>query len=239
MLGIIGGIAPESTIDYYRSIVGLYRERSGGAYPALIINSIDLQKILTFADGRPRELADYVSAELMRLRDAGATIALMSSNTPHLVFDELRARSPIPLISIVEETAREARRMNLRRLGLFGTRFTMKGGFYDALFAREGMQIIVPSEADQTTIHDRYMNELVNAIFKQETRAELLAIAERFISGLNLDGLIFAGTELPLLLRDNTISGVPVLNTTAIHVRSAVDALLDQISRNGSMTKGR
>jgi aspartate/glutamate racemase len=46
-MGMIGGIGPESTIDYYRSIVTLYRERRGdGSYPLLIINSIDLQKLL-------------------------------------------------------------------------------------------------------------------------------------------------------------------------------------------------
>ena len=238
MLGIIGGIAPESTIDFYRTLIALYQERNNGNYPPLLIDSIDLRRMLSLvSSGKLSELAAYLGRELERLADAGATIALLASNTPHIVFDELRARSPIPLISIVEETAREAKRLGLKRLGLFGTRFTMEASFYPDVFARDAIAVIPPPEPDRTTIHDRYMNELAQGIYEPSTHDLLLEIAERFIEREHLDGVILAGTELPLILREPSIRDIPLLNTTRIHVMSALEAI--QTSRSGSTTNER
>src|SRR5262245_47590379 len=105
-LGIIGGIAPESTVDYYRRVIARDRElRPDGHYPAIVINSIDLRQMLDLvAAGDRPALVDYLSREIARLGRAGATVGLLASNTPHLVFDELQQASPIPLISIVEAT---------------------------------------------------------------------------------------------------------------------------------------
>src|SRR4051812_48898100 len=108
-IGLIGGIAPESTVEYYRALIAVHRQRTDGAYPSILINSIDLVKLLAHAGANEREeLAAYVLAELERLALAGATLGLLASNTPHLVFDEVRARSPIPLVSIVEAAAAKA-----------------------------------------------------------------------------------------------------------------------------------
>src|SRR5271156_7217419 len=103
-VGIIGGIGPESTIDYYRLIIAVYGERRpDGSAPSIVINSIDLQKLrLMFEGNEHAAIVDYLTAELRRLSAAGAHFAAIAANTPHLVFDELRKQSPIPLISIVE-----------------------------------------------------------------------------------------------------------------------------------------
>src|SRR5215510_1822650 len=120
--GIIGGIGPESTLEYYRLIVALYRERNpNGSYPRLVINSIDLQTMrkLIEANNLP-DLTEFLLGEIRKLADAGADFGALSANTPHLVFDALRRRSPIPLISIVEVTCETAKARGLKRLGLFG-----------------------------------------------------------------------------------------------------------------------
>lgn len=227
--GIIGGIAPESTIEYYRSIVRLYRSlRPDGSYPRVLINSIDLTHMISFISAGDLEgVADYISSEISRLADAGADFALLASNTPHIVFAELQRRSPIPMVSIVEAACAEARRLGLRRLGFFGTRFTMQGNFYPDVFSREGIELVQPSPSELEYIHDKYMGELVNALFLSETRDRLLAIASRMRDHDRIDGLILAGTELPLLLRDVTLSGIPFLDTTQIHVEAVVRKLLD------------
>ncbi len=237
ILGIIGGIAPESTVDYYRSLIAIHRERTG-EYPQLIINSIDLKIILGLAGaGRLDELATYVSDEVRRLAGAGAEIALFASNTPHIVFDQVAQRSPIPLLSIVKAVADEAQSLGVRKAGLFGTRFTMKGGFYDEIFKRRGIAIVIPDENDLEFVHDKYMTELVNGDFRSETHDAFLEIAGRLIDRHQIDALILAGTELPLILREESYRGIPLLNSTQIHVRSAVEAL--QTSRNGSITNAR
>src|SRR5262249_12856202 len=160
-LGIIGGLGPESTIDYYQRIIALYRERTGdGSYPQFIINSINLKRGLDFMEANNLTgMADYLLDQIRKLAHAGATFGLISANTPHIVFDEVASSSPIPLISIVEATCATAKERNLKRLALLGTRYTMQANFYPKVFSREGMALLVPDPEDQTYIHKKYLNE--------------------------------------------------------------------------------
>jgi aspartate racemase len=227
-LGIIGGLGPESTIDYYGKIIALYRERTGdGSYPQLIINSVDLKKGLDFmnANNLPG-MTDYLVEEIGKLILAGATFGLISANTPHIVFDQVASRSSIPLISIVEATCTAAKAKKLKRLALFGTRYTMEATFYPKVFSREGIELFVPDLEDQVYIHDKYLNELIPGRFLQETRAGLLAITDRMKAKHDIDGVILAGTELPLILRDSEHEGIPFLDTTRIHCEAAVTEML-------------
>jgi aspartate racemase len=226
-LGIIGGIGPESTIDYYRTIIALYRARkSDGSYPPILINSIDLQRVLaTVGAGELEALTDWLLGELQKLKHAGADFAIMASNTPHIVFDDLERQSPLPLTSIVAETAAVAKTRGLQRLALFGTRFTMQGPVYRDVFARQNIAVVAPEMADQGYIHGKYMSELVAGVFLPETRAGLLAIVDRMATEANIDGVILGGTELPLILTEPSHNGVPFLNTTRIHCEAAVERI--------------
>ena len=228
-LGIIGGIAPESTVQYYRQIIATYQARKAdGNYPAIILNSINLRQMLdlVFA-GESEKLVAFLSGEIQKLASAGAEIGLLASNTPHLVFDELESRSPIPLVSIVRATCQAAKALGLKRVGLIGTRFTMQGKFYPEVCAQEGITVLVPGPEDQNYTHDKYMNELVHEKFLPETRQGLLAVVERMKQRQGIEGLILGGTELPLLLRDAGDSGIPFLDTTRIHVDAAVGKILE------------
>jgi aspartate racemase len=228
ILGIVGGIGPESTVEYYRFLIAEYRSRvRDGRYPPVLINSIDLSRMLRLLDtSNLAPLTDYLAAEVLKLAQAGADFAVLASNTPHIVFDELRRRSPIPMISIVEATAEAAHGFNLKRVGLFGTKFTMQGRFYPLAFAAWGIEVVVPEPEDQAYIHEKYMSELVKGLVVPETRERLLAIAARLRDRQRVDGIILGGTELPVLLRDEPAPGVAFLDTTAIHVRSIVSAML-------------
>jgi len=227
-LGIIGGLGPESTIDYYGRIITLYRQRIGdGSYPQFIINSINLKKGLDFMDGgNLTGMADFLVEEIGNLARAGATFGLISANTPHVVFDEVASKSPIPLISIVEATCAEAKMRKLKRLALFGTRYTMQATFYPKVFSREGIELLTPDPEDQTYVHDKYLNELIPGKFLPETRARLVAIVDRMKAKRDIDGVILAGTELPLILRDSEHEGIPFLDTTQIHCEAAVTEML-------------
>ena len=239
-LGIIGGIAPESTIDYYRRIIALYREqRRDGGYPYILINSIDLKSMLDLIDsGNLAEVTEYLLAEVVKLAAAGADFALFASNTPHLVFEDIRQRSPIPLVSIVEATCEAALALGLKKVGLLGTRFTMQGGFYPKVFSAHRIEVVVPRSDERDYVHDRYMGELVHGVYRAETREQLLTIVERLRSQAGIQGLILGGTELPLLFRDGAQAGIPMLDTTQIHVERAVAYLLAQESTNPAVERG-
>jgi len=226
-LGIVGGLGPESTIDYYQRIIALYRERTGdGSYPEFIIASVNLRKGLDFMDGNNLTgMADYLFQAIDKLARAGADFGIISANTPHIVFDEVASKSSIPLISLVEATCAAAKAQNLKRLALFGTRYTMQGTFYSNVFSREAIELLVPEPEDQDYIHDKYMNELVAGKFLPETRTGLLTIVDRMKATSPIDGVILAGTELPLILRDPDHDGIPFLDTTKIHCEAAVDQM--------------
>jgi aspartate racemase len=230
VIGIIGGIGPESTIEYYRWIIAAYSERvPDGSYPSIIINSIDLKKLLDMVAANERtKMTEFLVDEIQRLARAGAECGLVAANTPHIVFDEVRRQSPIPLISIVEATCERAKAMGFRKLGLFGTRSTMQGQFYPDVFSKEGIELAVPDESDRAFIHHIYFSELVKGTVLPETRERLLTIVERLKQSDDIQGLILGGTELSLILRDPTAGGIPVLDTTKIHARAIVAEALTQ-----------
>jgi aspartate racemase len=102
----------------------------------------------------------------------------------------------------------------------------MRGRFYPDVFSGEGIALVIPDEDEQAFIHDSYMNELVRGVFLPETRDRLLAIAGRLRELEGIEGLILGGTELPLILRGETAAGIPLLDTTRIHVKAAVANML-------------
>lgn len=232
-LGIIGGLGPESTIDYYRSIIARVRARQPDAgYPRIVINSLDVDKGIAMLDaGRLEELADYLSAGVDVLARAGADFGCIAANTPHLVFDEVQRRSAIPLLSIVRATSEYARTVGLKRVGLFGTGFTMRSDFYPKEFDRAGIELVRPTEAEREYIHRKYIGELLQNQFLAETRDEILRIANRMKAEDDVQAIVLAGTELPLLLRNSGAAAIEFLDTTVIHVAAIVDELLRECRR--------
>ena len=230
-VGIVGGLGPESTIDYYRRILVAWERHDPSSAPAILIDSLDVQVALRLVARDRPALIDYLAASVQRLARAGADFVAMTANTPHIVFDEVAARSPVPLLSIVEVCAEDARRRSLRRLGLLGTRFTMDASFYGEVCARYGIVAVPPREADRAWVHERYIGQLLKGDFRDDTRHEIVALVERLRETEGIEGVILGGTELPLLLPGATIAGLPALDTTALHVDAIVERLRSVTSR--------
>jgi aspartate racemase len=156
------------------------------------------------------------------LAAAGADVALIAANTPHIVFDEIQRAAPVPMVSIVEAACAHVQSLGLRRVGLLGTRFTMRGSFFPEVFSRGGVEIVVPADAEQDYIHDKYMNELLRGSFLPETRVRLLEIVSRMGRENGINAVVLGGTELPLLLAQPSHDGIALLDTTRIHVAAAL-----------------
>lgn len=224
-LGIVGGLGPESTIDYYRRILEEWKRESPSSLRSIIIDSLDVDRGLHLVEHDRPGLIEYLAASLGRLAAAGADVAAMAANTPHVVFDELVERSSIPMVSIVEACADEAARLRLRRLALLGTRFTMEGAFYPAVFARRGIAIVAPNDEERRWIHERYVGQLLKGDFRDETREGVLSVVKRLRQEQEIDGVILGGTELTLLLSGPLVADLPALDTTALHVAAIVQRL--------------
>lgn len=226
-IGIIGGIGPESTADYYKQIIAAFKGRGNGlVYPEIIIYSADLSELLAIIDAEQWDrMVDWLVDRLHSLHRAGAEFAAIGSNTPHLVFDQVQDRSPLPLVSILSSTKDVCLDRGFKRPGLLGTRLTMQSNFYARSFAADGIPVFVPSPTDQELVHEKIFTEIELGIIKDDTRQALLAVVQRMIDEQAIDALILGCTELPLILDQDRL-GLPFLNTTAIHVNRIVQYCL-------------
>jgi aspartate racemase len=218
-LGLIGGTGPESTIDYYRLLTAQYREKVDGASPPVIINSVDLKRMINWMGaGELDKVTDYLVAEFEKLQRAGVDFGALTANTPHIVFDEIQERISLPLISIVEAACERTQSLGFKTVALFGTRYTMEAPFYPKVFSRTDVKLVTPTKSEQDYIHEKYFGELLKDVFLPETRARFLAIAD--------EAVILGGTEIPLLLRTEEHNGVKLLDTTGIHVDRLIEEML-------------
>lgn len=227
-IGMIGGIAPASTVEYYQRIISRFQERTGQQeYPSIIINSINMTHMLNLiSNNHLDELTDYLSEEIFVLEKAGAKVIFLASNTPHVVFEALTQRVKTRMVSIVDSTIMYAQSKGCKRLGLFGTISTMEGDFYPKGFESAGMEIITPMPDERKYIDKIYMEELARGRYLPETKNRLLSIAKRMYVEGQIDSLILGGTELPLILKSSDIEDISLLNTTKIHVERILDAAI-------------
>lgn len=223
-IGMVGGIGPESTADYYRRIIGFYRENINREhYPEIVIDSIDMTAMLKLINARDWDaLTAMLAGAVDSLCRAGATIAFIASNTPHIVFERVECLSPIPLVSIVEAARREAERRALKRVGLLGTLFTMQSDYYRSEFDQSGIEMAIPTEPERQYIEQKLFSEIEQGVFLDSTREGLLSIVQRMIDEDGIDGVVLGCTELPLILTRDEF-GIPFLNTTQIHVQRIME----------------
>jgi len=229
MVGIVGGVGPESTADYYRRFIDRWRVRGpADAYPAVLINSLNSRAALgAMLNGDIEPSVALFSRAVEQLAAGGAGLALVASVMMHMAYDRVAATAPIPMLSILEALAGAAKRRGLPRLGVLGARPTVEGEFFARPFDAAGITLVRPDEADRAWVHEIYFTELVRGQFRDEVRERLVGIIEGMRQHDGIDAVILAGTELPLILREPEYAGVPALDAIGIHVEAAIDWLLD------------
>ena len=229
-VGIIGGLGPEATMMYYQGIIQRYqaRQHSQTDLPELLINSVNMYHLFALLDQPDYPAAaTYLAQAANELARTGADFAVMCGNTPHIVFDEIAAQSQIPLINMVTATAESAQAQHLHNLLLLGTKFTMGQIFFKQPFEQLGINIIVPTPAQQTTVHQHIVAELENGIIQPATKQWFLALIQAMAKAQQIDGVILGCTELPLLLKPTDIT-LPLLDTAEIHLDCIVNRLFQR-----------
>ncbi|MBN1415698.1 MAG: amino acid racemase [Bacteroidales bacterium] len=223
-IGLIGGLGPEATVDYYKEIINAFKNGDRKPeYPEIIIYSVNMWEFVDMLTRQEFDVAtDYLLRKIEALRQAGAEFAAISANTPHILFDRLQQKAALPLISIVEATCRRAVGKGYKKPGLFGTGFTMDATFYQQVFSKHGITVVAPEDEDKKLINNKLFTEIELGIFKNETRKLLENIIKKMVDQQQIDSIILGCTEFPLILRESSYSGIPVLNTTRIHVEEIV-----------------
>jgi aspartate racemase len=219
-IGIIGGMSYASTVKYYVQILEKYFERKHDYnYPEVIIFSLNFQKIidLEYGDNRERYI-EYLLDGITTLEQAGVSFIAMAANSPHAVYDALAQLTKVPLISIVKATAEKARQENMKKLLLLGIKYTMQSTFYQNFFAKEGIEVITPTNEEQDRINRIILEELVIGLFKDESKYEILCIINKY----KTDGVILGCTELPLIISQEDVD-VNVLDTLDLHINAILN----------------
>ena len=223
-IGIIGGLGPESTLDYYSGIINPFKaEFMDKGFPEIYIESLNLRTYLKLAENNQwDQMAELLIERIQILKQSGADFGVIASNTPHKVFRKIQGKTTLPLISIVEATCEYAKSKGLTKLCLLGTKFTMSSDYYQEIFTKHGIELVVPGEREQDYIQVKLFSEIEFGIIKEDTRNHLLNIYQNIKDEHGTEGLILGCTELPLIIKPEDIDDI-YLDTTAIHIEKIVE----------------
>ena len=225
-IGIVGGLSPESTILYYKTIIEEYRRRYNDYYyPIIMIYSVNFGEFTDYVRRGIYDKARELLLEAIKaLARAGADFALISANTPHMFFEYLKSNSPIPLLSIIDALAEELKKDNITRIGLLGTEFTLTKGFYANGLRKHGIEAIIPDREDIAIVNNIIYYELVKGIIKDGSREKVEKIIMKLIDK-GAEAIALACTELPLLIKK--FDKTKIYDTARIHAIKALEYAIE------------
>ena len=227
-IGLIGGMSWESSIEYYRIVNEITREKLGGLHSARsLMASVDFAEVeILQHEDRWAEAAGMLIDVANNLENGGAEFIVLCTNTMHKVADEIQANVNIPFLHIADATAQRVKESGIQKIGLLGTRFTMEEEFYKGRLSQKyGLNVQIPNGQERRIVHRVIYDELVLGRIEQRSKAQYLDIIERLVNQ-GAEGIILGCTEIGLLIHPED-SPVPLFDTTRIHAEAAVEYALD------------
>jgi aspartate racemase len=223
-VGIVGGLGPATTLDYYRGIIDAFKSTyHEDGFPEIAVESINLKTFMYHVEKSSWDtIAAFIASKFEALRVGGADFGVIASNTPHRVFDAIQSQTFLPLLSIVDATLNYAKTHDMSNLCLLGTKSTMSADFYQHVFEEEKIRLAVPHEDEQDYMQEKLFSEIEFGIIREETKRNFLAIIDRMVESEKVEGVILGCTELPLLIKAEDIA-VQYIDTAQIHIASIVD----------------
>lgn len=228
-IGLIGGVGPVSTVNYYLELNRLYHNDFGvNEYPEIVIDSLSLNKVTTaLAEERYDIVCETLKKSADILRNAGAECVAICSNTPHIVLNQIVADLPLPIVSIVDANVRAVKNGGYKNVLVLGTLATMQSGMYQSVIAENGISSVTPSVEDQQTIADIIFPNLENGIVDPDERLEMLALVEKYVAYQSVDAVLLACTELPLIIKPADLT-IPVIDTALVHAKEIYEFAVKQ-----------
>jgi aspartate racemase len=227
-IGLIGGMSWESSLEYYRILNEITKERLGDTHSArCILFSFDFWEIEQMQHrGEWEKLTDRMVEEAINLKNAGAEFIVICTNTMHIMANEIEEKTELKVLHIAKVTGEAVAEKQLNKVALLGTDFTMTGTFYrDILSENNNIEVIIPDENDRKIIHDTIYNELIFGTINPDSKKAYIEIINKLEEN-GAEGIILGCTEIPLLIKQEDVN-IPVFDTTFIHAKSAVDFAID------------
>ncbi len=235
VIGLIGGMSWESTLEYYRIINETVKERLGGLHSAkILLYSLNFHEVQSMqSEGRWEEASEIMRDAANRVERGGGECLLICTNTMHILASEVQCGAAIPLLHIADATAAEIKKSGIRKIGLLGTRYTMEEDFYKGRLIKDhGLEVMIPAKADRDVVHQVIYDELCLGKILPNSKKQFVRIIKDMLErGAN--GVVLGCTEISLLLSQGD-SPLPLFDTTEIHARAAVDFALGEYSGRSS-----
>jgi len=228
-IGLIGGLSWQSSLEYYRIINEVVRQKLGGLHSArIVMHSFDLAEMAALQqEGDWESIGKVIIAAAQQLEAAGANVLVICTNTMHKVADEVQKDIRIPLLHIADATAEQIRAAGLRKVGLLGTKFTMEEDFCKGRFTeKHGLEVIVPDDSERQIVNRIIYSELCVGQVKPSSKEKFCKIIRNLIAR-GAGGIVLGCTEIYLLVNQGDVQ-VPVFDTTRIHAESAARYALEQ-----------
>lgn len=225
-IGLIGGMSWESTSTYYQEINKLVNNKLGGFHSAkIILASVDFNEIEECQSHNDWATSgEILGKQAAILENAGADIILICTNTMHKVFDQVQSYVTVPLLHIADATINELKLNDINKVGLLGTKYTLKENFYKERLENASVKVLTPNDEDIETVNDIIFNELVHGLIKSESKMKYAKIIEK-LKKSGAQAIILGCTEIGLLINQKD-SVLPIFDTTLIHAKNAVDKAL-------------
>lgn len=229
VLGLIGGMNWQSTVEYYKILNTIVNEKLGSNHSAkIILYSVDFEEILTLEiENNWSDVKKIMGNIVANLENAGAEAIVICSNTMHLIAEDLEKISKVPLINVIDATAESVKKNKIISVGLIGTKFTIEGDFYKKrLSEKHGLKVLTPNKKDMELINNVIYNELAKGVINPESKKKFIRIVNELISN-GAEGIILGCTELPILINQEEVKA-PLFDTLRIHMMAAVKFSLGQ-----------
>jgi aspartate racemase len=227
IIGLIGGMSWESSLEYYRIINERIREKLEGLHSAKsLMYSVDFEEVEKLQRlGKWGEATELMIDAAKKLERGGADFIVICTNTMHKMAEEMQQKIQIPILHIADSTAEKIKAAGYKKIGLLGTKFTMEENFYKGrLIEKYNLEVLIPDEAERQFVHDVIYKELCLGIVQQNSKNRFKTIIEN-LSNNGAEAVILGCTEIPLLIKQEDVA-VPLFDTTRIHAESAVDFAL-------------
>lgn len=228
-IGMIGGMSWESTVSYYQIINREVKGKLGGLHSArCLIYSVDFDEIEHWQmTGQWDRCAELLATVAVNLEKAGAECVVLCTNTMHKVASAIEGRISIPFLHIAQMTADVLKVDGIRKVGLLGTRYTMKEDFYKQMLIERGVEVLIPFEEQCTEVNRIIFEELCQGVIKQESKHYFLQVMNGLMER-GAEGVILGCTEIGLLVGQEDTE-YKLFDTTRIHAEQAANFAMSTV----------
>ncbi len=233
LIGIIGGMSWESSLEYYRIMNETVKKELGGWHSArVLMYSVDFHEIEAHQrSGDWKAAAEMLSKAAVSLEKGGADMVVIATNTMHKIAPEVTAAVKIPLVHIADAVGEAIGEQNLKTVGLLGTRFTMEEDFLKGYLEKTyALNVITPEDHEMTLVHDVIYNELCLGTINPNSKRSYIDIINK-LEQKGSQGVILGCTEIPLLVQQADV-GLPLFDTTTLHAKMAVELAIEMEPEN-------